>query len=324
MFMRVVRELLVAFGGYESKEVDGMVLATFKTPPAAAEWALALQLALLDVPWPSGLSVLSATSTVVEPVHGPAALFSSYGQDGVHPHQFPLLRQQSNSTVSTPNSMPSSPSFHHQQQQPHTTLFKGVRVRIGIFHGPIDRVVPHGKSGRADYLGTAANRAARLMAAAQGGQIMMELNTAQSIYKNWGMHAVTSTDHAPSFGVASVRTAEASSGIVGGGVGLAAVSSSVEMSSIGAVGTSAAGSSGSTGIRSSKPGVDIVGATPSHTPSHTALQSQQSGASDLSAASILPRAAAPRRRSLHLQPHEIEPGGIAGRQGGSHSNGHKR
>ena len=50
-------------------------------------------------------------------------------------------------------------------------LFKGIRARIGIWAGPMDRVLPHGKSGRADYLGPPANRAARMMGAAQGGQV---------------------------------------------------------------------------------------------------------------------------------------------------------
>jgi hypothetical protein len=50
-------------------------------------------------------------------------------------------------------------------------LFQGLRARIGIWHGAMDRVIPHCKSGRADYLGRPSNRAARLMAAAQGGQV---------------------------------------------------------------------------------------------------------------------------------------------------------
>lgn len=50
-------------------------------------------------------------------------------------------------------------------------VFKGIRARVGIWSGPMDRVLPHGKSGRADYLGPPANRAARTMGAAQGGQV---------------------------------------------------------------------------------------------------------------------------------------------------------
>jgi hypothetical protein len=44
-----VREVLLALGGYESKEVDGQVMAAFHGPRQAVEWALALQCALLQV-----------------------------------------------------------------------------------------------------------------------------------------------------------------------------------------------------------------------------------------------------------------------------------
>jgi hypothetical protein len=48
-FTSVVREVLLALGGYESKEVDGQVMAAFHGPRQALEWALALQCALLQV-----------------------------------------------------------------------------------------------------------------------------------------------------------------------------------------------------------------------------------------------------------------------------------
>lgn len=52
IFTSVVREVLLALGGYESKEVDGQVMATFHGPRQAVEWALALQCALLQVGLP--------------------------------------------------------------------------------------------------------------------------------------------------------------------------------------------------------------------------------------------------------------------------------
>ena len=57
---------------------------------------------------------------------------------------------------------------HHLQQ----VLLRGLRCRIGIFRGAVDRVTPHVKSGRADYFGQPVNRAARLMSAAHGGQVI--------------------------------------------------------------------------------------------------------------------------------------------------------
>lgn len=49
LFTCVVREVLLAMGGYESKEVEGQVMAVFAEPRQAVEWALALQCALLHV-----------------------------------------------------------------------------------------------------------------------------------------------------------------------------------------------------------------------------------------------------------------------------------
>lgn len=49
LFTTIVRESLLAYGGYESKETQGQVMAAFTSARAALEWALLLQLALLQV-----------------------------------------------------------------------------------------------------------------------------------------------------------------------------------------------------------------------------------------------------------------------------------
>jgi hypothetical protein len=49
IFNATVREVLLAVGGYEAKEVGGLALVAFNSPKVALEWALALQLALLMV-----------------------------------------------------------------------------------------------------------------------------------------------------------------------------------------------------------------------------------------------------------------------------------
>ena len=49
IFNATVREVLLAVGGYEAKEVGGLALVAFDSPKVALEWALALQLALLMV-----------------------------------------------------------------------------------------------------------------------------------------------------------------------------------------------------------------------------------------------------------------------------------
>lgn len=50
---------------------------------------------------------------------------------------------------------------------------------------PLCRVTPHGKSGRADFFGQTVNRAARLMAAAYGGQIVCERSIVDSVISEW-------------------------------------------------------------------------------------------------------------------------------------------
>ncbi|KAF8064653.1 CYR1 [Scenedesmus sp. PABB004] len=149
LFTGVVRECLLAADGYESKEVDGQVMAAFHTPRAAVEWALALQAALLHAPWPAELDALPATAAVPAPPAAPGAA----GTSGV---------------------------FYAPGH-----VFRGLRARVGIWDGPMDRVLPHGTSGRADFLGPPANRAARLMGAAQGGQVLVEHGIMQSVLAEW-------------------------------------------------------------------------------------------------------------------------------------------
>lgn len=49
LFTSIVREVLLAMGGYESKEMDGQFMASFHGARQALEWSLALQCALLQV-----------------------------------------------------------------------------------------------------------------------------------------------------------------------------------------------------------------------------------------------------------------------------------
>jgi hypothetical protein len=49
IFNATLREVLLAVGGYESKENGGLSMLAFDSPAAALEWALTFQLALLEV-----------------------------------------------------------------------------------------------------------------------------------------------------------------------------------------------------------------------------------------------------------------------------------
>ena len=51
-------------------------------------------------------------------------------------------------------------------------LHRGPRVKTGIYQGRARTVSPHSTTGRADYWGELVNRAARMMSAAKGGQVL--------------------------------------------------------------------------------------------------------------------------------------------------------
>ncbi|GBF89534.1 adenylate cyclase [Raphidocelis subcapitata] len=201
LFVRAARELLLLSGGYESKEVGGSLMAAFDRPSDALEWALALQLALLKVPWPAEVGLFGATATV----HGPPpAVAAGAGAAAA-------ATEAAGGAAESPNSPPGSglpsPEETSTARRAAPLLFAGVRARVGIFRGPMDRVLPHRVSGRADYLGPPANRAARLMAAAQGGQIMLEAGVAAAVAREWASRAA----QAPSEPLAPPAAAAAAS-----------------------------------------------------------------------------------------------------------------
>ena len=51
-------------------------------------------------------------------------------------------------------------------------LHRGPRVKTGVYCGAPRTVNTHGTTGRADYWGELVNRAARMMSAAKGGQLL--------------------------------------------------------------------------------------------------------------------------------------------------------
>eukprot|EP00798_Chlamydomonas_sp_ICE-L_P008097 gene8097-1341_t len=56
MFKDCVRETLDACQGYESKDNQGSFLIAFEDNCSAVEWALTLQMSLLQMPWPSNIN----------------------------------------------------------------------------------------------------------------------------------------------------------------------------------------------------------------------------------------------------------------------------
>ncbi|GAX81538.1 hypothetical protein CEUSTIGMA_g8966.t1 [Chlamydomonas eustigma] len=131
-----VRETLSVCGGYECKETDGGFMVAFNDSCQAVEWAVTLQMALMETAWPSELLYMDAASEVLD-------------------------------------------------QDLQKVLLRGLRCRVGVFRGTVDRVTPHVKSGRADYFGQPVNRAARLMSAAHGGQVLCERGVMEEVAREW-------------------------------------------------------------------------------------------------------------------------------------------
>merc|ERR1711924_569841 len=61
------------------------------------------------------------------------------------------------------------------QQLGLTLVWRGLRAKCGVYEDVPTSVEPHKTTGRADYFGPLVNRAARLMGAACGGEVLAEL-----------------------------------------------------------------------------------------------------------------------------------------------------
>jgi hypothetical protein len=141
--MSAVQELLVATGGYQSKEVAGMIMAAFDRPAAALEWALSLQLALLQVPWPSELGIIPSTCSIHSKPPAPPPKFSVV--EALCGGSSPAAGLVT-ATEAAPSYCSDSDGFPPDTPRPQL-LFNGVRARVGLFHGPIDRVLPVSRAG---------------------------------------------------------------------------------------------------------------------------------------------------------------------------------
>ena len=57
--------------------------------------------------------------------------------------------------------------------------------QAGIVPGKMAKICPHTSTGRADYFGSAVNRAARLLCAAKAGQVLVEEHIMDSVITEW-------------------------------------------------------------------------------------------------------------------------------------------
>ena len=90
-----------------------------------------------------------------------------------------------------PDSILSHPGFEEVLDPiTHLPVFRGPRLRMGFAVGQPNSVLPD-HTGRANYYGHSVNRAARFMeAAAHGGQIVTDVDTARALFKSWHRECV--------------------------------------------------------------------------------------------------------------------------------------
>lgn len=69
--------------------------------------------------------------------------------------------------------VPGLENVYHYNQGDRITVFRGLKVKMGIELGVPVKIVPHSSTGRADYFGNIINLTARIAKAAHGGQVVM-------------------------------------------------------------------------------------------------------------------------------------------------------
>lgn len=146
-----VRDLLLVYGGYECKEPEpGKFTIAFSDLEMAVRWACALQLRLLDRPWPPALLQWDECAPV----------------EGAHGLLWRGLRVRVGMAYGRPD-----------QRKPLNTGAHGVMcgfvVVVAVYCTTFDHFV-QSKTGRADYFGTLPNLAARVCAQAAPGQVLLD------------------------------------------------------------------------------------------------------------------------------------------------------
>lgn len=73
------------------------------------------------------------------------------------------------------------PPMKAEWSEDGSLLFRGPRVKTGVYKGEPRSITPHSTTGRADYWGPLVNRAARMMAGARGGQLLCMKEVAEEV-----------------------------------------------------------------------------------------------------------------------------------------------
>ncbi|KAI1259273.1 protein phosphatase 2C [Xylariaceae sp. FL1019] len=128
----VMRRQLRRIGGYEVKTEGDAFMVSFPTATSALLWCFSVQLALLEVNWPSDVLKSVTCQEIVD--------------------------------------------------KDNNVIFKGLSVRMGIHYGePVAEVDP--VTRRMDYFGPMVNKASRINAVADGGQIAVSADFISEIQR---------------------------------------------------------------------------------------------------------------------------------------------
>eukprot|EP00899_Mesostigma_viride_P021034 jgi/Mesvir1/28932/Mv17716-RA.2 len=159
-----VRARLCHYGGYECEEKDGNFLLAFADPLNAALFSQDLQVGAMELPWHEELLRDEAASEVLPP-----SVVKLMGAEG----EAPKLVDQT----------PVETNF----------LFRGLRIKIGLYYGIPARCMPHALTGRASYFGPLMNRSARISTTAANGQTLCNFELVEALQSSEDSHDLTFT-----------------------------------------------------------------------------------------------------------------------------------
>mmetsp|Transcript_7839 Transcript_7839/g.48595 ORF Transcript_7839/g.48595 Transcript_7839/m.48595 type:complete len:349 (+) Transcript_7839:2144-3190(+) len=155
LYLETARSALTSCDGYECQEQDGTLMMAFLDPVKAVEWCLLVQESLMHVNWDPRLLDIKAACKVN---------FQDPWTDA----------DRMSSSINAPEVSDAGANAPQ-------VLWCGLRACMGLFQDAPVAVCPHRSTGRADYFGTFVNRAARLMGAAMGGEVLLPMELAERV-----------------------------------------------------------------------------------------------------------------------------------------------
>eukprot|EP00899_Mesostigma_viride_P010382 jgi/Mesvir1/19345/Mv10400-RA.2 len=164
-----VRQLLGEFHGYECEEKEGNFLLAFHTPVQAVVFSARLQEGLMDLPWPDELLSEEVASEVIQTIVPGAqgsqrrGIIDGAGRRDLNPKK-------------------------------DLTVFRGLRMQVGMYMGVPTDVSPHATTGRAAYYGPVINRTARVAAMAASGQTLCNAELHQEVVGKEGTAGLVFVD----------------------------------------------------------------------------------------------------------------------------------